>query len=251
MTTLHIGIDMHGTLITDKDEKIPSHLVEPLIDALQNARKDGKAKVYLCTGNDLEFVRRKIEPEVLEQLDGHILEMGCVVSHDGKTEDLLLPDELAGKMRELGQKLKAAGFPEVYKFGRRLAIVTLFTKFGIRPEELLPKVQQAINDLGFADVARPACSSVAVDIAPFGYSKLTGMRHVASGGPVMGIADSMNDLELIIGADKAVVPGNARPALLDEIIKPNNSNIQLSEKHVTEAVIETLNSVADSDKEKA
>lgn len=247
MTTLHIGIDMHGTLITDKEERVPAHLVKPLVDALRKARSGGKAKVYLCTGNDLEFVQRKIEPEILEQLDGHILEMGCVVSLDGKTELLLLPAGMAGRMRELEITLKSLNFPEVYKFGRRLVTIAMFTKFGIAPEKLLPKVQQAIDELAFGDIVRPACSSVAVDITPFGYSKITGMRKVADGEPVMGIADSMNDLELITGADSAVVPANAKPELLDAVKKAGQtgSKVRISEKSVTEAVIEALERVAD------
>ena len=178
---------------------------------------------------------------------GHILEMGCVVSLDGKTEQLLLPAGMAGRMRELEITLKSLNFPEVYKFGRRLATIAMFTKFGTAPEKLMPKVQGAINELGFADIVRPACSSVAVDITPFGYSKITGMRHVAEGEPVMGIADSMNDLELITGADRAVVPANARPELLDAVKKAGQSSsqkVRISEKSVTEAVIEALERVA-------
>jgi hydroxymethylpyrimidine pyrophosphatase-like HAD family hydrolase len=248
MTTLHIGIDMHGTLITDKEERVPAHLVKPLVEALRKARSGGKTKVYLCTGNDLEFVQRKIEPEVLAELDGHILEMGCVVSRDGKTEKLLLDPGLASRMRELESRLKAMQFPEVYKFGRRLATIAMFTKFGTAPEKLLPKVEQAMKGLGFADIARPACSSVAVDITPNGYNKITGMRHVAGGDPVMGIADSMNDLELITGADSAVVPSNARPELMDAVKKfgqAESTKVRISEKSVTEAVIEALERVAD------
>lgn len=245
MTTLHIGIDMHGTLITDKEERVPAHLVKPLVEALRKARSGGKTKVYLCTGNDLEFVQRKIEHEILDQLDGHILEMGCVVSLDGKTEQLLLTADMASRMRELESRLKAMQFHEVYKFGRRLATIAMFTKFGTAPEALLPKVHKAIDELGFADIARPACSSVAVDITPNGFSKITGMRHVAGGDPVMGIADSMNDLELIIGADSALVPANAKPELLNEIKLKGSQKVRISEKSVTEAVIEALSRVAD------
>ena len=55
---LHIGIDMHGTLISDREERIPPHLVGPLINALRKVRESGNAMLYLCTGNDLGFVRR-------------------------------------------------------------------------------------------------------------------------------------------------------------------------------------------------
>ena len=240
---LHIGIDMHGTLITDREERVPTDMVEPLVAALSAVRSNGIAKVYLCTGNDLGFVKRKIAPEVLAQLDGHVLEIGCVIS-DGETETPVVPGEVAAMMRALERDVHAREFPEVYKFAERRVIISIFTVHGTAPEALLPKVQSVIEDRDLAERVRAVCSSVAVDVVPRGYSKLTGMRHVAGDEPVMGIADSMNDVELVLGADLAAVPANVKPELLAEIERTRNPQSYRSSRPITEAVIEVLHLVA-------
>ena len=241
---LHIGIDMHGTLIDDLTERVPDHLVDILTAAINKLHETGKGKVFLCTGNDLTFVQRKIDPEMLELFDGHILEMGCVYS-DGVTESVLVPPEVASDMRGLEEKLKGIDLPEAYKFDRRLAIISIFTRHGIKPETMLPRIEQALKEFGYDGLVKAVCSSVAVDICPIGFSKITGMREVANGMPVMGIADSMNDLELVMGADQAVVPSNARQELIEHIKISNNPKIKISKKECTEAVIEALERVAE------
>jgi len=82
---------------------------------------------------------------------------------------------------------------------------------------------------------------------PRGYSKLTGMRHVAGGEPVMGIADSMNDAELVLGADLAAVPANVKAELVAEIGRTRATHVYRSGREVTEAVIEVLGKVAAGD----
>lgn len=85
---LHIGIDLHGTLITN-DEIVPAEAVQPLLAAF--GRLHGIAKLYLCTGNDLGFVQRKIPEEVLSHFDSYVLETGCVVSN--KSDEKVLASE--------------------------------------------------------------------------------------------------------------------------------------------------------------
>jgi hydroxymethylpyrimidine pyrophosphatase-like HAD family hydrolase len=241
---IHVGIDMHGTLITDREERIPPALVAPLVEALTAVRSPGIAKVYLCTGNELAFAKRKIEPEVLAQFDGHVLELGCVIS-DGASETVLAPAETVDMMRSLERALFERDFPEVYKFGERRVAIAAFTKHGTAPETLQPKVQAVVDERDLVDRVRVVCSSVAVDVVPVGFSKRTGMRRVARGEPVMGIADSMNDAELVLGADLAAVPRNVKPELAAEIERTGAAHVYTSGRDVAAAVIDVLHLVAE------
>ncbi len=232
----YIGIDLHGTLLRSKEEDIPERLAEPLRQAL--LRLKNKAKIFLCTGNDLGFVKRKISSDLLCLCDGFVLETGCVIS-SGENEIVLVNKEIVGKIKHLESILKQRNFPEVYKFARRLATISMFTKFGIRPEEFFPRIQEAIRDLEFDDIVRVTYSSVAVDIIPRGFNKFTGMKKVAEGNKIIGIADSMNDIELIEQSDFGFIPRNASEKVVERL--KSSGKVLQGFGRETKGLIEILN----------
>jgi len=204
---MYLGIDMHGTLIGE-DERVPDKCVGPLIAALDALRP--KLRIWLCTGNDLGFVNRKIQRELLERFDGYVLETGCVLS-DKLSETVLVPEETVRLIKDLRAKLEGMKLPQVYKFARRLATISLFTRYGLSPADFRVVVQERVGELGVADAVQVVYSSVAVDIIPKGYNKYTGIEKAAGGEEVVAIADSMNDLDFLRNADYTFLPANASP----------------------------------------
>ena len=73
------GIDLHGTLLSD-DEVIMKNTEKDLINLLK--KKPSFLKNYICTGNDLGFIKRKIPKNILDLFDGAVLETGCVFSEN-------------------------------------------------------------------------------------------------------------------------------------------------------------------------
>jgi len=65
-----------------------------------------------------------------------------------------------------------------------------------------------VEEMGFGAEVAVTYSSVAVDIIPAGWSKMTGLAAVARGLRTIGVADSMNDLPMLIAADYAFAPAN-------------------------------------------
>lgn len=211
---LHAGIDLHGTLITDHPEEVPAGAVGRLLEAMEQVH--GRVRLYACTGNDLGFLQRKLPGEVMVRLDGAVLETGCVVS-DLRTETVLVEPGTLAEIRRLEAQLHERRFEWVYKFARRLATVSMFTRLGLRAKDFRDAVEEEVERLGAAEVVRVTYSSVAVDIIPRGFNKLTGLRRLAGGGPTVGIADSMNDLELVRGAEYAFLPANCSRELMRQL----------------------------------
>ena len=211
---LHVGIDLHGTLITDHSEEVPPTSRPRLLAAMERVK--GLARLYVCTGNDLGFLHRKLPTEVLDRMDGAVLETGCVVS-DLRTETILVDPLVVRRVKMLEGLLQEKRFEWVYKFARRLATVSLFTRRGLCAADFRDEVERQVQALGFSDVVIVTYSSVAVDVIPRGFNKLTGLRRLAGSEPAVGIADSMNDLELIRGADYAFLPANSSPELLERL----------------------------------
>jgi len=231
---MYLGIDMHGTLLGE-DERVPAECVKPLIESLDALRS--KLRIYLCTGNDLGFVNRKIQPELLERFDGYVLETGCVLS-DKLSETVIVPEETVRRIKELQARLEERKLPQVYKFARRLATISLFTRYGLSPADFREVVQERVNELGFADFVHVVYSSVAVDVIPRGYDKHTGIKRVAGEDEIVAIADSMNDLHFLRRADYTFLPANAsaeaRRILAEEgrEVRPLHEATRL-QKHLT------------------
>ena len=218
-----VGVDLHGTLIEDR-ELIRGELTEPLIAALSAARD--YCRLFICTGNDLTFVKRKIPPEILGLFDGMVLETGCVISDD-QSEDVLVCEETAEAMRALEAELMKFGDRWVYKFDRRLAAIVLFTKYGFAPHECSKIVDERVRDLGYSDLAYTTYSSVAVDVIPKGYSKMSGLLRVSGGLATVGVADSMNDIQLHLGSDISFAPSNISDELRQRLLDAKRCVVEL------------------------
>ena len=242
--TFHIGIDLHGTLI-DNNEYLSKGSLSKLKSLLK--KKPSNFKIYICTGNDLLFVQRKIK-EVFDLFDGAILETGCVISVDNKSEKIIVPKELIIKIKELEDLLLDEEHPEVYKFARRLATISLFTNYGESILDFHAKLKEDLKDLDFCRVTR---SSVAVDILPISFDKFSGLQYMAKENDVIvAIADSLNDLEMLKQADITYMPGNADKHTIDLLSETRNkkdlnsgleeNSFYISEKTETFGVIEIL-----------
>jgi hydroxymethylpyrimidine pyrophosphatase-like HAD family hydrolase len=247
-----IGIDMHGTLL-DCEEEIPKKFHKALRLAIQRVKPF--ASIYTCTGNDLLFVKERLRG-LLGLFDGHILETGCVISLNGKTEQVLVKEEELKAIKMLKKKIDRRRFSWVTEGNRRrLATISLFTN---NPKSHMPDVQAFVNSVGFGNIISVVHSSVAVDLKPKGYDKYTGLRFVAKGKNTIGIADSQNDSPLILHSDFAFVPENVDPELVD-LVESNgkrvvnisnakglkrNQVIKASKKEV-EGVIQILNFISD------
>ena len=202
-----LGLDLHGTLL-EPGEILRPELVPALIAGL-NKLAD-RAVLFLCTGNDLEFVNRKLPADLRDCFNGYVLETGCSWSPDRKQELVLISPEEQKLIKDLERKLKKKKFPEVNYFAHRLTTISLFCN---HPREFYAEVQDAVKALGVLDKVTVTYSSVAVDILPRGYNKLIGLRKVAGGRQTIGIADSMNDQALLLEADYALAPQNLAPEL--------------------------------------
>ena len=76
-----------------------------------------------------------------------------------------------------------------------------------------------MQDRDFLDYFYITLSNVAVDIVPKGFNKYTGLRYFSKTSTTIGIADSLNDLDLIINTDYAFIPKNAGPELISALSK--------------------------------
>jgi hydroxymethylpyrimidine pyrophosphatase-like HAD family hydrolase len=244
-----IGIDLHGTLMED-EEYILEELQKPLIDALTCV--SGFARLYVATGNDLTFVRRKIPPEVLSVFDKMVLETGCVIG-DGISEEVLVDSEEVTRIKEMEERLKWEEYLWVHKFDRRLASIAAFTKYGESPMECSKVVWEKVREYGLDDVCYVTYSSVAVDVVPNGFSKMTGLKKLAGDLKTIGVADSMNDIHMHLGSDISFAPSNINEELRKSLIDSGRNICNISEapelrekttyvagKPATEGVIEIL-----------
>ena len=247
-----IGIDLHGTLL-DNDWEIKPKFYSALLKTLHTV--SAFSNIYICTGNDLSFIDKYIPAAIRSCFSGFILETGCVLS-DGKSETIIIPAEKTVNIRELEKLLKGMGFPEVKYFARRHCTISMFTRTetgGSDPANLKPTVEKAVRQLGFGDTVQVTHSNVAVDIIPIGFNKFTGIHHVAAGLKTIGIADSLNDIHLLIDATWAFIPANSSASLICElglIKRPvrslaewnmnSNKSIWRSQYSTTEGVIDIL-----------
>jgi len=212
-----VGIDLHGTLL-EPGEKFPEELVVPIAQELD--RLKSKALLWLCTGNDLSFVRKKVPEPVLEMLDGYVLETGCSVSRDKLSEEVITTDEERKTIRDLEKMLRQMKFAELDYFAHRLTTISMFCK---EPRNFFSKVKAVVDRTEFQSRVQVTYSSVAVDILPKGYDKYRGLYAVSEGRKTIGVADSVNDQNLLLRSDYAFAPSNfARelaPALAEKARK--------------------------------
>jgi hypothetical protein len=231
---------------------------DALVAAL--SRLGDRCRFCIATGNDLEFVTSRVPAKVLDHIEAVILETGAVAVEQGRERILASEEELA-PIRGLERQLRAEPPEGVLYFARRLATISLFTRSeagGTDPARLFPRVKSLVGATGLADEVTVTHSDVAVDIIPGGFSKYTGLKRIAGGSPVIGIADSLNDLVLIRDTDLAFVPANASPALLEALDRAGRSLIPLADwkgpadsavgqsgRGYTEGVLEILTALAE------
>lgn len=207
-----IGIDLHGTLLNG-DERIDSAAESRLIFLLKNRPKN--MKLYICTGNDLTFVERKLGDH-LYLFDGSVLETGAVISRDNRSEEVISNKDDINRFKQLEMKLLGYNFPELYKSARRLTSISLFVNRGESVESFYNKVVDIVGKE--SDFYRVTYSSVAVDIVPKDFDKLIGLKSLGKDDDLfVGIADSLNDLELLNRCDLSFVPSNYNSGL-DKIV---------------------------------
>lgn len=202
-----LGLDLHGTLL-EPGEIIRDEMVTPVARAL--SRLAGCVTRFLCTGNDLEFVRRKVPKPILGQIDGCVLETGCSMSPDLEREEVITTEQERGVIKQLEQALRNRSFPAVNYFAHRLTTISMFCD---DPRGFFREVSEFVKAAGFGGVVHVTYSSVAVDILPAGYDKERGLRMAAGGKLTIGVADSMNDRALLERADFAMAPANIAPEL--------------------------------------
>ena len=207
-TRYAIGLDLHGTLL-DRSWRIREDLTGELIEAFAGLKE--RCTLYICSGNDLTFISSHLPAKVVEVFDGYVLETGCVLS-DGRSEEVIVPEETASELRGLESRLREQPFEDLEYFARRLATVSLFTRTeegGTDPARLFGEVSRFVEDNGFGGRVYVTHSDVAVDVIPAGHNKFTGLRSAAEAPGLIGIADSFNDLHLIADSDLAFLPSNA------------------------------------------
>lgn len=218
-----LGLDLHGTLL-ETGEVIRPELVEPVEAGLK--RLKGRMARFICTGNDLEFVKRKIPAPILDEIDGCVLETGCSASLDNDTEEVLTTTDERELIQELETMLREADFKEVDYFAHRLTTISMFCD---DPIKFYGKTDEYLRNTRFYDQVHITYSSVAVDILPRGYNKYEGLKSVARGKKTIGVADSMNDMALLAEADIALAPANIAPELVPVLVEKGRKIIPIGE----------------------
>jgi hydroxymethylpyrimidine pyrophosphatase-like HAD family hydrolase len=211
-----VGLDLHGTLL-EPGEVIREELVPEITHALERVRQ--RALVYLCTGNDKSFVDRKVPESIREILDGYVLETGCSISQDKDTETVLTTMDERRTIKNLERLLKIQEFPEVNYFAHRLTSIAMFTD---DPPGFFIRVKGFVDETEFREDVDVIYSSVAVDIIPKGYNKFRGLHAAAEGRKTIGIADSINDLPLLMESDYAFSPKNLAPGIIEILSHPGH-----------------------------
>jgi len=246
-----IAIDLHGTLLNMR-WKIAPEQREPLLAILEQVASI--ADIYICSGNDFDFIRQYVEPEVLAYMAGCVLETGCVL-HDFTTQTYLIDEGTRLKVKELEKGLMAKKYPFVKYFGKREATISLFTRNefgGEPPQRFFDMVQHDIDRHKYADLFYLTFSNVALDIIPIGYTKWGTIDQIAEGRPVVSFIDSYNDREIALYSHMTFMPKNSANVLREYLIQHQRSVLPieaftfqegtacLCSKKYTEGVIEGL-----------
>ncbi len=217
-----ISIDLHGTLL-DKDENLSKGSAEKLTLLLKT--KPENVKTFICTGNDLSFIKRKLGNDVFNLFDGAVLETGVVISLDKKNEEILVNNSVVKQIKELQEKLIKDDFKEIYKFANRIASISMFTNFEESVFNFYDKIKD--NPSIDSDQFRVTYSNVAVDILPKGFNKFTGIKEIEKrisekskvkvNSKIIAIADSVNDYELLKNADISFLPKNGNLDVIQDL----------------------------------
>ena len=215
-----ISIDLHGTLL-DKNENLSKGSDDKLFQILKI--KPDNVKIYICTGNDLSFIERKLGINLFNLFDGAVLETGVVISLDKENEDVLVSNSIVEDIKLLQEKLLIENYSEIYKFANRIASISMFTNYNETVVDFFSKIKT--NLVSLKDKFRVTYSSVAVDIIPIGFNKFTGIKEIEKrignekSYNIIAIADSINDFELLRDADISFLPSNGNKEVIIDLEK--------------------------------
>jgi hydroxymethylpyrimidine pyrophosphatase-like HAD family hydrolase len=242
-----LGLDLHGTLL-EPGEIIRREMISPVCKALEKIKD--RVACTICTGNDLEFVKRKVPQQLIEIMEGCVLETGCSASMDWETEEVLTSSDEQENISSLKAFLKEINFPEINYFAHRLTTISMFCG---NPLEFHKKIVNTVTGTKWEKLTHITYSSVAVDILPAGYNKAKGLYKIADGKKTIGVADSMNDKALLAEADYSFAPLNMAPELvpilnqegrqiikLESLTKMKENIVTVANKNETEGVIKIL-----------
>jgi len=245
-----LAIDLHGTLL-NRNWEIDK--INDLVFYLKKVRQF--CKIYICTGNNFSFVKKHIPDEILDKIDGFVLETGCIILEKSIQRTLTSKNEIK-IIKNVEKYLKKNLVYNIKYFAERISTISIFTddgREGCPPEELFAKIKQILEKSEFKNTIKTTHSNVAVDIIPVNYNKYTGIRSISENLKIISIADSLNDSELLLNSDISFIPKNSSPSLLNYLkkktmIQPlsktlNFGNIYISNYKYTLAVIEILKNI--------
>jgi hydroxymethylpyrimidine pyrophosphatase-like HAD family hydrolase len=246
-----IAIDLHGTLL-DESWQIHKDIQNDLLKSM-TALQDF-ADFIICTGNDYSFVEHHVPSDVLKLFKGCILESGTI--YKDQTSSMSLSNETTAEyIVELRDFFVCKNYSFVKYFGERQSTISLFTvdqSGGEVPSTFLTTVLKDFNTHIHADKFYVTWSNVAIDIIPYGFSKWTGINHLANDKKVISFLDSYNDKEIALNSDFVFLPSNSSPELIKTLRQNNklvfdlgkfhfiNNHCYLSKKSYTSSVLDGL-----------
>jgi hydroxymethylpyrimidine pyrophosphatase-like HAD family hydrolase len=209
-----IAIDLHGTLFDEYWEIIPAYQAS-IINLIYDLRD--AALFYLCTGNDLSFVKRYVPDFIMNHVQGCVLESGCII-YDFQETVYLTDAECRKKAETLQAYFRERHYPFVKSFGERKTTISLFTRGesgGEPPERYLDTVYRDLMSHPYKDDFYITFSDVAIDIIPVGFSKWKAIKNIAKSNTIISLMDSYNDKEIALSSDYTIMPKNVSPQLID------------------------------------
>lgn len=242
-----LAIDLHGTLLNKSWQIENQNELKSLLKKVSHF-----CKIYICTGNNFSFVQKYIPTDILNLIDGFILETGCIISEDN-SKKILIPENTINTIKTVEKFLKNNLVYDLKYFAERTTTISIFTDDGNEgspPNELFHKVKHLLKNTEFENTLKITHSNVAVDIIPKNFNKFIGIKSISKNLKIISIADSFNDLELLLNSDISFIPKNSSPDLLKYLKKKKSifsickalqfGNIYKSNYKYTNAVIEIL-----------
>jgi len=215
-----IAIDLHGTLL-DQQWTISLMNQQILCNLLQRLKEH--AEIYICTGNNLNFVDATIPQEIRRLFTGSILESGCVLFKDNKK--IILTDQQLKVKRDLLEKFfRQKKYSFVQYFAERETTISIFTvdRNGEDPPiSFLPRIWKDFSSCDWNDDFYLTYSDVAFDFIPTSFNKWKTLQQVAQNKIIFSIMDGYNDKEVALNSDYSFLPHNCSRQLVN-YLRANN-----------------------------
>jgi len=258
-----IAIDLHGTLLDDKWKISKRHHYE-LITLIKELKE--YVSFYICTGNDYDFVVEHLPEEIVRNMNGFILETGCIM-YKNENKTYLTSEKIRREAIELQNYFYAKDYYFIKQQGKRESTITLFTsdkKSGRSPEFYYDIIYKDLQQHKFKDNFYITWSNVAIDIIPREMSKWYTLKNIKDklyfedNSYIISFVDSYNDKEIANFSNYTFLPLNSSSKLIDYlrynnklIFKTNKFHTMInqcykSDKLFSEAVIDGLNQLKES-----